>query len=247
MILLFDIGNSRIKWGCWAGDDIYANGAGDWRQNSAVSWLDKAIEGKPEQILACNVSGDDNGQALELYCLNRWGLMPKFLQSSQQAAGVKNAYNQPTQLGADRWAGILAANNRYNGPVAVISCGTAITIDFIKERGQYCGGIIYPGLKSMALALARDTHQLNLSQGEPKLFANCTADGIAGGTLAALLGGIEWALNQAEQRWEESMQCVLTGGDAPLVAESLQRKVNVCPQLILEGLLVAEGITLENY
>ena len=44
--------------------------------------------------------------------LARWRVPPKWLTASAAAGGVVNSYAQPGQLGADRWAALVAARKR---------------------------------------------------------------------------------------------------------------------------------------
>ncbi|RZI80269.1 MAG: type III pantothenate kinase, partial [Rubrivivax sp.] len=44
--------------------------------------------------------------------LSDWGIRPRWVVSSEQAAGVVNGYEHPARLGADRWAAIIGARQR---------------------------------------------------------------------------------------------------------------------------------------
>src|SRR5262245_51044907 len=66
---------------------------------------------------------------------------------------VRNRARHPGTVGSDRLAQASAAWARANGPCLVVSMGTAITIDVVNSRGDFLGGLIAPGLRTMARAL----------------------------------------------------------------------------------------------
>ena len=68
----------------------------------------------------------------------------------------------PQQLGADRYANILAAITlRPNTAVAIVDSGTATTIDWVGADGAYRGGVIVPGLWTFLMTgEASSTRQL---------------------------------------------------------------------------------------
>jgi type III pantothenate kinase len=67
------------------------------------------------------------------------------LVSSQLTFDIDN----PQQLGADRIAGLLGAQQRYPGEhVVTVDMGTAITLNFLTRSGCYVGGAILNGMQT---------------------------------------------------------------------------------------------------
>ena len=62
-------------------------------------------------------------------------------------------YHPPSDVGADRIAGAVAAFKMFGGPTIVIDFGTATTFDEINNEGDYCAGAIYPGINLSLEAL----------------------------------------------------------------------------------------------
>tara|TARA_B100001939_G_scaffold105790_1_gene91481 strand:+ start:13 stop:504 length:492 start_codon:yes stop_codon:yes gene_type:complete len=56
-----------------------------------------------------------------------------------------NSYKKASNLGSDRWAQIVAANNIFKNDCMVISCGSAISVDCITKDGVHKGGILMSG------------------------------------------------------------------------------------------------------
>ncbi len=98
---------------------------------------DRVFDGaNPTRVLASNVAGPLIAVALSELCSKRYGFRPEFLIPAPETCGVKNGYTDPARLGADRWAAVIGAFNRYGGPVCVLDAGTAITMDAVDESGQ---------------------------------------------------------------------------------------------------------------
>ncbi len=143
--------------------------------------------------------------------------------------------------GADRALGVLAARSLAapGQPVLVVSCGTAVTIESVDDRGVWRGGSIGPGLGVSARALHLMTAQVPIiaidSQPPPR----------GRGTVSSLEAGIFWGLVGGVRLLIELQSALLggvpavfwTGGDAPLVAPAVAGPTaRLTPNLVLQGL-----------
>lgn len=140
MILLIDIGNSRIKWAEYqegailsAGDRVYTPGA------NSFNWEHYTGQ-KPDSIYVASVGHEDIELEIALACEQGWGIRPERLHTTAHCAGVTNGYDQPALLGIDRWAAMIGAYQLIRGACLVIDCGTACTADFIDSTGHHKGG-----------------------------------------------------------------------------------------------------------
>ena len=228
MILCLDAGNSRLKFGLSDGDG--------WRMQGVLNYdefddLAGALPVPPSRIVACNVAGAAirlriEGLAGSLHLPLDW------LASSAAACGVSNGYDHPQQLGADRWAALIAAHALYAGPSVVVMAGTATTIDVLDGEGFFRGGLILPGLKLMRAALARNTADLPHAEGHYKSIPTNTDDAIVAGAIHATLG----AIGRMRAALGESTMCLLSGGAAPELAPQLKQPCRLIDNLVLEGL-----------
>jgi type III pantothenate kinase len=145
---------------------------------------------------------------------------------------VRNRARHPETVGPDRLAQASAAWARANGPCVVVSMGTAITIDVVNARGEFLGGLIAPGLRTMARALHEYT--ANLPEVEPvrkrSALGRHTQEAIQCGLSLAAEGLIRSALRGRRGR------VFGTGGDAPLFRDLLDELV---PDLALEGIALS--------
>ncbi len=250
-MLFIDAGNTRLKWA--VADDNAA--AGDWRASGALAYtelspLPAAWQGEAK-LMYSNVAGDAVDQALQ-QALQAAGIATvQRFRSRQHCAGVINGYRDPAQLGSDRFATLIAARHLYpSQALLVVTCGTATTIDALDSHGRFIGGMILPGLLTMAKSLAVNTAQL------PQVnelhvahqFGDNTRDAIVSGCLTAQAAAIDHALRTL-QASEPEARCLLSGGAAAYIAPWLEPMLAnwlpsgpVCERidnLVLLGLQVA--------
>ena len=241
MLLLIDAGNTRVKWAL-ADEDAEL---GTWQASGALfhaeldALADILVQHQPRRAWVSNVAGVTIRSRLE--ALLRASGIPieavHWFRSQTQCAGVTNGYRDPTQLGCDRFASLLGARALFpEQALLVITAGTATTIDALEISGRFMGGMILPGLATMAQSLALTTAQLPLVEARLSVscFADNTLDAIVSGCLQAQLG----AIMQARAQLPEA-RCVLSGGAAEYLLPYLPAPVEQVEQLVLRGLHVA--------
>ena len=240
MLLLIDAGNTRIKWALAAPD----HDVGKWHAMGSIEHpdLEKLKQAwsalKIERALISNVAGDAVASPLRkiLVELNVPESSLTWFRAQEQCAGVRNAYAQPTQLGSDRFASLIGARHRYVGQrLLVVTCGTATTIDALEADGTFVGGMILPGLATMATSLAVNTALLPAvdKADRARVFADNTHDAIISGCLSAQVGAI---MHAYEQRMDPSARCVLSGGAAHYLGPYLSIPFDAVDNLVLLGL-----------
>lgn len=249
MLLLVDAGNTRIKWALIETAASHADALGNWTASGAVGraeagQLADAWRGlKISRALLSNVAGPAMRNDLEQVLL-RAGSDPgpvsiEWFKSVPALAGVRNGYRAPGQLGCDRFAAAIGAHALVPGqPLIVATCGTATTVDAVTADGIFLGGMILPGLGLMAASLADNTAQL--PQVAQKIeaaaaFADNTDDAIVSGCIAAQAGAIERAVATLAQRYG-TVQCIISGGAAMMVAPHLSIPCKQVDNLVLIGL-----------
>src|SRR5205085_12624801 len=133
---------------------------------------------------------------------------------------VTNRYDT-LQPGADRWAALLGAWHRQRGACLVVGAGTATTADLLSTRGEFRGGIIFPGLELMKRSLAENTTRLPFAEGAWAEEPRNTADAIETGVLQAQAGAIERMYAQLTRVEGSSAACLISGGAAARIAQCL--------------------------
>jgi type III pantothenate kinase len=234
-ILAIDAGNTRIKWG------VHENGS--WRVQGWVAtprasslarpW---ARLDRPDIVLATNVAGPRVAGALERV-VRRLGHRVRYARGSVRQCGVRNSYDAPGQLGADRWAALIGARHLHGGACVVVSAGTTMTVDALTADGVFLGGMIVAGAELMRDALARNTAQLRPRRGKFAFFPARTVDAIESGAVNALAGAVERMRRFMREAGEEPPLTVISGGAAEALAAHLNGNVEVVDNLVLEGLV----------
>lgn len=234
MILLLDLGNSRLKWACVENDQLQPAQAllhseitpevlqNVWQhlhpQNIAISCV-----GKLELLNIISITAQALWRDISIY----------FATTRTEAFGVKNGYLYPEKLGVDRWLAMIAVRQKTTAPICIVDCGTAITVDVLNEHGEHQGGLICAGLTLMKTALASNTADLPFANAPYHLgLAVETETAIFNGTLFAICGLIEKVMSQQLG----NPVLFLTGGDAEMIASQLTRPFCLETDLVLQGL-----------
>lgn len=239
--LLIDMGNSRVKWALAneSTRDVgepFANRGSD----TDFSLLDTVP--RPAKIVVANTAGEACASILSAWCNRVWGLAPQFLKSPARQGGLRNSYADPQALGVDRWLAMVAARQTREGAFAVVDCGTAITVDAVSSDGDFLGGVISAGPATSLRALTNSVNHLRADTLEYAGALNInTASALASGALIFAVGGIERVLLEFEDTLGGDLHVVLTGGDSSQIADLMDRSVEHCPHLVLEGLQFAAG------
>ena len=250
MLLLVDAGNTRIKWALV--DDDPHPALGRWAASGSVAREQASELGQVwsklgfGRVLLSNVAGPAVRASLEqVLQATAADVVPQWIGSQPQLAGVRNGYRQPLQLGSDRFISAIGAHALYpDQALLVVTCGTATTIDAIAADGLFHGGLILPGLSLMAASLARNTAQLpqvvqQIVQPDEKLplFADNTEEAIISGCMAAQTGAIEHAFADFSRRVaDESVLCLVSGGAGASVGRHLAIPHHHVDNLVLPGL-----------
>ncbi len=249
MKLLFEIGNSTLKW-AWLDAQSRFNFGGElpW-PTGAEQTIEAVCETLPElnevSVWVANV-----GSRAALYPLlkalqSRFGAY-RMVFSEPTCCGVKNGYEDFSQLGVDRWLAMIAARRRSRAPnLLVVDAGTALTVDLL-IKGQHQGGMIAPGLTLMQRCLTQNTANLAVAlESSPQVspdklgLARTTRDGITAGShyMAAAFLQTLYVDLQATLPDKQPLEVVLTGGQAEKLAQLV-----ALPKLRCERHLALRGL-----
>lgn len=239
MILVLDCGNSRLKWGLHGGRRWLARGALGAGELEGLADCLRSLP-RPAQAVACNVAGERVG-AMVAAAVAALGVPLRWVESQCAGHGVRNLYDEPRQLGADRWAALVGARALHRGACLVVCAGTATTVDVLDAEGNFQGGLILPGVELMRRALAEHTARLPLAEGKFAELPRNTLDAIVSGCLQAQLGAIERMFERVAAAPEAI--CLVSGGGAELLFGLLRLPKRRVEDLVLEGLLRLGGGT----
>lgn len=239
--LLIDAGNTRLKWVVTEAGSWVAQGHSDY-----ADWtgLRQSLPGVTRCHVASVASATRTGELAAL--LTEARVPTVWLRAEARFGDVVNGYADPHQLGVDRWMGLIAARARTRDAVLVVSAGTALTVDALAADGRFMGGVIVPGLQLMRQALRAGTAGVEPTGGRVQPFPSTTADAVESGLIAALAGTIRLQHARLTEVAGQMPRCLLTGGDAGVLAPWLELAVEIVPALVLEGVAqVANGEKFE--
>ncbi|MEO7251452.1 MAG: type III pantothenate kinase [Arenimonas sp.] len=237
---LIDLGNSRLK--CAALDGLGQRGpvlAIGHEQGDCLLPLLAHI-GNPNagaHVWLASVAPAERSLAL-VEGLQAAGLRVHSISTCASRGTLRIAYPDPTRLGVDRFLALLAACERDDGPWLIVSAGSALTVDLLDADGRHLGGLIAPMPAAMRAALAQQFSQLDVPEGQSRDFADNTADAIASGAQAALLGLVERASRIAADRLGVVPTLLVCGGAADSLDALDGAHVVKLPWLVLDGMAV---------
>lgn len=248
--LLFDIGNTRIKWGVATDGELGRSGAiaHDKLRADGIETLTRRLPKNVDGATACNVAGPDFGRrfarAIGIHC----GGDLRYVHSERSFMSVRNGYRTPRSLGVDRWVAMVGARAEFRTALCIVDAGTAVTIDALDKEGRHLGGQIIPGLNLMSDALRSDTSDIGSASAkvrdpapEALPFGNTTDRAIHFGALTAVCGAVERSVRLLRKDGQRP-KIVLTGGDASRILAQLDGRALHRPNLVLKGLAtLAQG------
>jgi type III pantothenate kinase len=237
--VVVDIGNSRIKWGRCTPDRVaevvslapedvasWEPLCGRWRLYAGSRWVVAGVHPRRRDHLA----GWLRQREYDVVVMDSPHLLP-----------LKTCLEFPEQAGIDRLLNAVAANSRRRPQrrAIIVDAGSAVTVDVVDGDGVFRGGAILPGLRLMSQALHAYTALLPLVEVKqpPPPLGTSTAPAIQAGVFWAVVGGIQQLLRLHRQAGEADI--FLTGGDARVLASSLEGELNHWPEMTLEGVRLA--------
>ncbi|MES2054037.1 MULTISPECIES: type III pantothenate kinase [Polaromonas] len=243
--LALDVGNTRLKWAQYdsaaAGAGLLAHGAVFLENIDKLAEEEWSTMPAPSKILGCIVAGDAIKRRVAEQ-MELWDVVPRWVVSSPQEAGLTNGYDHPARLGADRWVAMIGARHRLlrrgiNKPCIVVMVGTAVTVEAIDATGKFLGGIILPGHGIMLRALESGTAGLHVPTGDVRDFPTNTSDALTSGGTFAIAGAVQRMVENITRHCGEAPACIMTGGAGWKMAPSMSVQVELVESLIFDGLL----------
>ena len=238
-LVTIDSGNTHVKWGLHDGSNWLEQGTLAQDKSILLQQAWKNLP-TPHDIIISNVSSIETKKKLSEF-LSCWKAKPRWITPLTYQCGVRNYYADPSLLGSDRWAALIAAWNWQQKGCLVVDAGTAMTVDALSDTGEFLGGIIVPGFELMKKALTTNLTTLQNQEGEFSDFPNNTANAIHSGTVHALVGTVNRMSELVSIALGHMPKCIISGGASQQLMSELNMDASVVDNLVLEGLvLIAE-------
>lgn len=231
MLLAIDAGNTNTVFAAFERDQL----KGAWRcatdprrtkdefEVLLVTWLAK--EGlKPRDFQHTIIASvvPDLDFTLKLLCRQVFGCEPMLVAHGAVDLGINVNLPRPQEVGADRLVNAVAARAKYGAPMVIVDFGTATTFDVIGDNGDYCGGVIAPGINLSLQALHMAAAKLPLVPvARPeRIIGTSTVEamqaGVYWGYISLIEGIVERIRAEYRQVSAKPMRVIATGGLAPL-------------------------------
>ncbi len=247
MLLAIDSGNTNAVFAVYDGDALRAS----WRVSTNARrtadeyaiWLTQLMaltRLAPTDIdasILANVVPEANFNLIQL-CQRYFNCEPLVVGRPECRLPIQIDIDRPEEAGADRVADAVAAQDRHALPLIVVDFGTATTFDVIDRAGNYCGGVIAPGINLSLHALEMAAAQLPriTIQRPTTIVGRSTVPAMQSGVFWGYIGLIEGIVRRIRAERGEAMGVVATGGLAPLFAGATDAIDKVDPDLTLWGL-----------
>ncbi len=240
MLLAIDIGNTNTKLGVFDHEDLTAKISIPTSRDLNADTLGKILSGKISQpidavIISSVVPEVDH--VFSEFIKTQYDVTPIFV-SHDLDFGLKINYQPPEDTGTDRLVNAFAAVEKYGTPCIVCSFGTAMTLDVVNDDRDLIGGLIAPGMKTLAAALKLKTSKLpEVEISKPdSVIQNTTVGAIQSGVVHGYFGLVDRLLGEVKKEVDDDLQVIATGGFAAMIAENCGCIDVVDKDLTLEGL-----------
>lgn len=248
MLLAVDIGNTTIEVGVFRGKELYKH----WKIKSErektcdeykitlvnLFFLSKIEVRKVNSVILSSVVPP---------------LTPVFKDLSRAVfhanplvvgpglkTGMPILYENPQDVGADRIAASVAAQEKYGGPAIVVDFGTATTFDAISDKGEYLGGAIAPGIQIAAEALYLKTAKLPRIEiaKSKRAIGRTTVASMQSGLYFGYIGLVANIVKAIQEELGGECTVVGTGGLSSLICSEIDIFSHQAPFLVLDGLRI---------
>ncbi|MGA2778633.1 MAG: type III pantothenate kinase [Steroidobacteraceae bacterium] len=250
MILVIDVGNTRLKWAWLTTAGLSDQQAVVHRDVKPDLWTAALFDAnqKPHRVLVSNVAGEAMAKNLARLTKKVYGVKIEFVTATRQFHELTNGYLDASLLGADRWLAVIGAWTMARSALCVVDAGTAVKVDSVDAHGQHLGGLIVPGIHMMREALLKRTSDIALAveQSTPSMagiLANNTIGAVSRGAVFALAGMADRAAEIIEQSTGVKPALFITGGDAGMITGTMRARGEIVPDLVLRGLAVIAAQT----
>ncbi|MFO1243024.1 MAG: type III pantothenate kinase [Rickettsiales bacterium] len=231
MLLAIDVGNTNTVFALFDEDNL----VGHWRISTIAGrtsdeywvWLRQLLEehGVNKRLIhaaiVATVVPETQYEILTL-CQRYFGVQALLVGSPDVKLNIEIKIDRPQEVGADRLVNAVEAWRRYKQSCIVVDFGTATTFDVVDSDGNYCGGVIAPGVHLSLDALRRAAAKLpGIRIRRPdKVIGTTTVGAMESGMFFGYVSLIDGIATRIKAEYGKPMKVVATGGLATLYAKA---------------------------
>ncbi len=240
MLLAVDVGNTQTVFGLFEGAEL----VNDWRISTERTRTGDELGAMLRSFLDL--------ESLDGACLS--STVPQLVREYERFAertglelltlgpgtrtGMPIRYDDPRQVGPDRIANAVAAQELHGAPCIVVDFGTSTNFDVVSAAGEYVGGVLAPGIEiSMDALFERAARLFKVDFVEPEsAIGKNTGASLQSGLVYGFAGQVDGIVERIRAELGDDAQVVATGGLAELIAPHSKTIDRVDPYLTLQGL-----------
>ena len=223
MDIVVDVGNSTVQIGFYQNDKIIKKFGFVTDSNKSV---DELIALLLEQNRINGINADEAeyllySSVVPTINFNLTAALQKIYKNASYLSmankiktGLAMKCDNPSEVGQDLIADMVAAKEKYGYPTIVVDLGTASKVLLIDKDGFFSSAAIMPGLVISAKSLFDRGEQLpNISLTVPKkMIGRNTIDSMNIGIIYGHLDGFKGIVNRTEEEIGYKCKKILTGG-----------------------------------
>jgi type III pantothenate kinase len=252
MLLVFDIGNTRIKLGLYDGNVLQAHWriatdrhrvADDYAVTVHSLFASRSLDWGVVDGVALASSVPPLVAVFSEFCRSYLKCEPVVIGPGIKT-GVRLLIDNPREVGPDRVANSLAAFHLYGGPAIVVDFGTGLNFDVVSAEGDFLGGSIAPGMGIAADALFRLAARLYQVEfvRPPRAIGKNTGHALQSGLIFGYVGLVEGIVRRIQAELDRRAVVIGTGGLADVIVQETSVIEYIEPNLTLEGLRLVYGL-----
>lgn len=249
MLLVIDVGNTNMVFGIYKGDEMIVNyrmATDKERSADEIGMLFHQFLGY-EGIAVTDIEDVIISSVVPQVMYSLDHAIRKYVKMDPIVVGLDvipdmpNLYENPSEVGADRIVNAIAGYEKYGGPLIIIDFGTATTFCAISEKGEYLGGVIFPGIKiSMEALFQRAAKLPRVEIVKPEhIIGKNTVQSMQAGAVYGYAGSVDDIVKRMkEELGQEDVKVIATGGLSRLIASEASSIQKIDRNLTLFGLKV---------
>ena len=248
MILVIDVGNSHNVIGLFSNEKLLTHWRirTEWNRTADEYWV------LIKEFIVLNKVDTETIDDIVIACVVP-PLVPILKEMAKKyfacepiivgpgiKTGISILYRNPAEVGADRIVNSVAAYEKYGGPIIIVDFGTATTFDAVSKKGEYLGGVIFPGIQISMEALFNNAAKLPRVEliVPAQVIGRSTIESIQSGAVHGFVGMIDNIVRKFREELGGKAKVIATGGIVEWISSQTKSIDVIDPFLTLEGLRI---------
>lgn len=155
--------------------------------------------------------------------------------------GISIKSDFPREVGADKIVDAAAVYHLHGGNAIIMDFGTATSIDYMNEKGEFLYSVILPGLEICAQALWQSAAKLpEIEIIKPKSILGTNTDSsMRAGVVYGYVGSVEYIIKKMkEEIGRDDIKVYATGGLGRVIYNETDLIDEYDPDLVFKGMKI---------